>query len=97
MGQRNGLRMSGTNEIEIPVLATSQQLNNTEEDATRSGSQAKDLEVPPNDESSQPKRKKSLAFKLSFVGLAAILFVFQIDATALGIALPVSNPPFNPI
>jgi hypothetical protein len=34
--------------------------------------------------------KKSLAFKLAFIGLAAIGFVFQMDATALGIALPVS-------
>ncbi|KAK2873575.1 hypothetical protein FQN49_002262 [Arthroderma sp. PD_2] len=31
---------------------------------------------------------KSLAFKLAFTGLAASLFVFQLDATALGIALP---------
>lgn len=83
--------MSGTNEIEMPVLATSQQPK-TDENATYSGSQVKDPEVPPNDDS-QPKQKKSLAFKLSFIGLAAILFVFQIDATALGIALPVSNPP----
>ncbi|EAW21092.1 MFS-type transporter sphD [Aspergillus fischeri NRRL 181] len=32
--------------------------------------------------------KKSLAFKLAFIGLAASMFVFQVDATALGIALP---------
>ncbi|KAI0847318.1 MFS general substrate transporter [Daldinia vernicosa] len=32
--------------------------------------------------------KKSLSFKLAFIGLAAILFVFQLDATCLGIALP---------
>jgi hypothetical protein len=38
----------------------------------------------------EPKPKKSLAFKLAFIGLAATLFVFQMDATALGIALPVS-------
>lgn len=38
----------------------------------------------------EPKQKKSLAFKLAFTGLAATLFVFQMDATALGIALPVS-------
>ncbi|KAH6954564.1 major facilitator superfamily domain-containing protein [Fusarium avenaceum] len=36
----------------------------------------------------EPKQKKSLAFKLAFTGLAATLFVFQMDATALGIALP---------
>lgn len=38
----------------------------------------------------EPEQKKSLAFKLAFIGLAATLFVFQMDATALGIALPVS-------
>ncbi|KAM0227800.1 hypothetical protein ACHAP5_012101 [Fusarium lateritium] len=36
----------------------------------------------------EPKQKKSMAFKLAFIGLAATLFVFQMDATALGIALP---------
>ena len=35
--------------------------------------------------------KKSLSFKLAFIGLAASAFVFQLDATCLGIALPVSN------
>ena len=35
--------------------------------------------------------KKPLAFKLAFIGLAAAVFVFQIDATSLGIALPVSS------
>ncbi|EFE41035.1 hypothetical protein TRV_04233 [Trichophyton verrucosum HKI 0517] len=39
-----------------------------------------------NDVETSPK--KSLAFKLAFVGLASSLFVFQLDATALGIALP---------
>lgn len=34
--------------------------------------------------------KKLLAFKLAFIGLAAAVFVFQMDATSLGIALPVS-------
>ena len=36
------------------------------------------------------KIKKPLSFNLAFGGLAAALFVFQLDATALGIALPVS-------
>ncbi|KAJ4360658.1 uncharacterized protein N0V89_001224 [Didymosphaeria variabile] len=36
----------------------------------------------------QPTRKKSLSFKLSFSGLALILLVFQMDATCLSIALP---------
>jgi hypothetical protein len=43
-----------------------------------------------NGEDVEPSGKKSLAFKLAFVGLAATSFVFQVDATALGIALPVS-------
>lgn len=38
----------------------------------------------------EPKVKKSLSFKLAFIGIAASLFVFQLDATCLGIALPVS-------
>lgn len=41
--------------------------------------------------STEPKTKKSLSFKLAFIGLAASLFVFQVDATCLGIALPVSQ------
>jgi len=36
------------------------------------------------------RTKKPLSFKLAFTGLASAVFVFQIDATALGIALPVS-------
>ncbi|KAI2780392.1 MFS general substrate transporter [Daldinia loculata] len=39
-------------------------------------------------ETTESTPKKSLSFKLAFVGLAAILFVFQLDATCLGIALP---------
>lgn len=42
-------------------------------------------------DSINPKAKKSLSFKLAFIGLAASLFVFQVDATCLGIALPVSD------
>ncbi|KUL88351.1 hypothetical protein ZTR_04983 [Talaromyces verruculosus] len=38
--------------------------------------------------STEPKTKKSLSFKLAFTGLATSLFVFQVDATCLGIALP---------
>lgn len=37
-----------------------------------------------------PTKEKSLSFKLAFIGLASSLFVFQLDATCLGIALPVS-------
>ncbi|KAJ2899835.1 MFS transporter [Zalerion maritima] len=39
-------------------------------------------------DSTGPTPQKSLSFKLAFVGLAASLFVFQLDATCLGIALP---------
>jgi len=54
-------------------------------------SSKKDAEALPDDEGSQSKQKKSLAFKLAFIGLSATLFVFQVDATALGIALPVRS------
>lgn len=37
--------------------------------------------------SSQTRNKKSSSFKLAFMGIAASLFVFQLDATCLGIAL----------
>ncbi|SMQ54919.1 unnamed protein product [Zymoseptoria tritici ST99CH_3D7] len=37
---------------------------------------------------STPSAGKSLRFKLAFIGLASIDFVFQFDATALGVALP---------
>lgn len=36
-----------------------------------------------------PPVGKSFRFKLAFIGLALINFVFQFDATALGVALPV--------
>jgi hypothetical protein len=38
----------------------------------------------------ETETKKSRSFKLAFTGIAASLFVFQLDATCLGIALPVS-------
>ena len=40
-----------------------------------------------------PKSKKSRAFNLAFVGLGTAVFVFQLDATALGVALPVGPSP----
>jgi hypothetical protein len=40
--------------------------------------------------SNKTRTKKSSSFKLAFIGIAASLFVFQLDATCLGIALPVS-------
>lgn len=42
------------------------------------------------EQNSDEPTPKSLVFKLSFIGLAAAVFVFQLDATCLGIALPVS-------
>lgn len=45
-------------------------------------------------EDNESTTKKSLSFKLAFIGLAASLFVFQLDATCLGIALPVSPHTF---
>ncbi|KAF4454931.1 hypothetical protein F53441_2640 [Fusarium austroafricanum] len=55
---------------------------------TQEKSQPEDADVSPDSEGRQPRPKKSLAFKLAFIGLAAVLFVFQVDATALGIAIP---------
>jgi hypothetical protein len=43
------------------------------------------------DDAAEPPRKKSLSFKLAFAGLALLLLVFQVDATCLSIALPVSR------
>jgi hypothetical protein len=40
---------------------------------------------------STTKKPKSLSFKLAFIGLAASLFVFQLDATCLSTSLPVSH------
>ena len=36
--------------------------------------------------------KKPVVFHLAFTGLALVVFVFQLDATALGVALPVICP-----
>ncbi|CAI7585865.1 unnamed protein product [Penicillium glandicola] len=41
-----------------------------------------------DDAESTTKKPKSLSFKLALIGLAASLFVFQLDATCLSIALP---------
>ncbi|CZR45605.1 uncharacterized protein FPRO_15219 [Fusarium proliferatum ET1] len=54
----------------------------------KENSSSKDAEALQVDERRQPKQKKSMAFRLAFIGLSATLFVFQVDATALGIALP---------
>lgn len=64
----------------VPVTATETKTGGTEVPAEGSG-----------EDDVERSSKKSLAFKLAFIGLAASMFVFQLDATALGIALPVSN------
>ncbi|XEV03219.1 hypothetical protein FSHL1_008506 [Fusarium sambucinum] len=77
--------------MKISTVAASQQpaaIKPATEDDPNNQPQRQALEVAQEDQPSQPKQKKSVAFKLSFIGLAAILFVFQIDATALAIALP---------
>ncbi|KOS36439.1 hypothetical protein ACN38_g12813 [Penicillium nordicum] len=74
--------------------------NPEEQDLERTSGKAEDVEIltatkelpTPQErdgvESKAPTPKKTLSFKLAFVGLAASLFVFQVDATCLGIALP---------
>jgi hypothetical protein len=57
----------------------------------KENSSSKDAEALKVYQGRQPKQKKSVAFKLAFIGLSATLFVFQVDATALGIALPVRS------
>lgn len=76
--------------------------NPEEEDLERNSDIAEDVEISTATkelhtsqerngvENTPPAPKKSLSFKLAFAGLAASLFVFQVDATCLGIALPVS-------
>ncbi|CAI7661491.1 unnamed protein product [Penicillium viridicatum] len=75
-------------------------LNTEEEDLERNSDIAEDVEIstatkelPTSQEgdgveNTAPPPKRSLSFKLAFAGLAASLFVFQVDATCLGIALP---------
>ncbi|KAJ5634814.1 MFS transporter [Penicillium herquei] len=51
----------------------------------------KDTELYQNDKDlnhEQQQSKKPLSFHLAFIGLASSLFVFQMDATCLGMALP---------
>lgn len=43
----------------------------------------------PAPQSPSPSARKPLGFYLAFVGLALTVFVFQMDVTALGIAIPV--------
>ncbi|KAJ5415184.1 Major facilitator superfamily domain general substrate transporter [Penicillium sp. CMV-2018d] len=75
-------------------------LNPEEKDLERNSDIAEDVEISTATkelhtsqerdgvENTPPTPKKSLSFKLAFAGLAASLFVFQVDATCLGIALP---------
>ncbi|KAH7463400.1 hypothetical protein FOMA001_g18076 [Fusarium oxysporum f. sp. matthiolae] len=75
-------------DISVPVVQQTSGAEIETEKNTQGRSPTEDVEVSQDNGGSQPKPKKSLAFKLAFIGLAATLFVFQVDATALGIALP---------
>ena len=44
-----------------------------------------------HDNEAPPARKKPPAFILAFIGIAITVFLFHLDATALGVALPVSH------
>lgn len=78
-------------EISVPEISVQQ---HAEPRSEKTGTAEKDMEEPieangENEEAQSPK--KPLSFHLAFIGLAASLFVFQMDATCLGIALPVSH------
>lgn len=69
---------------------------NVEVDGVEKVTETRDTHSPTeqnvqDDAESTTKKPKSLSFKLAFIGLAANLFVFQLDATCLSIALPVSH------
>lgn len=73
-------------------LEPAEQLKDTEKAAEESRSP----EEQTGEIKSQPAPKKPLSFWLAFAGLALVLFVFQLDATCLSIALPVSTLDKNP-
>lgn len=81
---------SGVRE-EPDVQPKSEKTGNAQTDTATGGA---DIPAERNDLVDVDPKPKSLAFKLAFIGLAASVFVFQLDATALGIALPVSNNNF---
>ncbi|KAF5017867.1 hypothetical protein F66182_10162 [Fusarium sp. NRRL 66182] len=76
--------------ISSSVVPHNDSTEHTTDKRTEPTPQAQDADAPPENQNShsRSRQNKSLAFKLAFIGLAATLFVFQVDATALGIALP---------
>ncbi|CAI7659092.1 unnamed protein product [Penicillium viridicatum] len=75
-------------EISAPEVSVQQ---DAEPRSEKTGPAEKEMDEPieandVSDEAQSPK--KPLSFHLAFIGLAASLFVFQMDATCLGIALP---------
>lgn len=84
---------SGTDTPEICAPKVSVQLDaaprSEKTGAVEKGTESLTEDSGVSDEARSPK--KSWSFHLAFVGLATGLFVFQVDATCLGIALPVSH------
>lgn len=87
-----GFFQSSTDRPEISAPEVSVQ-QDAEPRSEKTGHAEKEMDEPiethdGSDETQSPK--KPLSFHLAFIGLATSLFVFQMDATCLGIALPVS-------
>ena len=58
---------------------------------TKSETQSDPNDTVEHDKEAPPARKKPTAFILAFIGIAITVFIFHLDATALGVALPVSH------
>jgi hypothetical protein len=89
MGNSKVISSQGTENSVIPDLEQNPEKSEGVERVAEIGRTNSPREQP-DQEDAEPTTKKSLSFKLAFIGLAASLFVFQLDATCLGIALPVS-------
>ncbi|OIW30092.1 MFS general substrate transporter [Coniochaeta ligniaria NRRL 30616] len=77
------LKSEKDQDVEIGVVTATEERSSGDEKGQNEVVNAEEQdELPP------AKAKKSLSFKLAFIGLAASIFVFQVDATCLGIALP---------
>lgn len=90
MGHSEAISSQDTENSVMPDLEQNPEKSEGVEGVTGIGRKNSPQEQQPNQERAEPTTKKSLSFKLAFIGLAASLFVFQLDATCLGIALPVS-------
>lgn len=89
-----GFFQSSTDRPEIiaPEVSVQQDAEPRSEKTEAAAEEEVDEPIEANDVSDEAQSpKKPLSFHLAFVGLAASLFVFQMDATCLGIALPVSH------